>query len=187
MTASTTKTFPSGHVFIAVSIDGYIARRNGDIDWLSRYSNSGEDHGYHAFMASVDGIVMGRNTFEKALTFQEWPYEKPVVVVSRSLGPHDVPPGLMDKVRISPQRPDELMADLLREGWRHAYIDGGQLIQSFIKENLLSDLVLTRVPILLGDGIPLFGQLLKEVDLKHIATTSFPSGLVQSRYEFLSH
>lgn len=175
----------TGHVFIAASMDGFIARKDGDLDWLMEYDTGDEDHGYDAFMASVDGLIMGRGTFEKVLTFGDWPYQRPVIVMSSRLTKKDVPKNLKDKVRISNQAPDELMETLDKEGWNKAYVDGGKVIQSFLRAGLISDIILTRVPILIGDGLPLFGTLEADIKLNHVETTSFPSGLVGSKYKVL--
>ena len=185
---SVRKTSPSqttGHVFIAVSIDGYIARADGGIDWLEKYAAGGEDTGYDAFMDSVDGLVMGRGTFEKALSFGAWPFAKPVVVLSGTLSQGEVRADLTGKVRISSLAPRALMQSLAVEGWKRAYVDGGKVIQSFLKEGLISDMILTRVPVILGSGIPLFGQTEGDVALRHTRTITFASGLVQSRYELV--
>jgi len=179
------KATVSGHVYIGASLDGFIARRDGDIEWLTKYATADEDYGYGAFIKEIDGIVLGRGTFERVLSFDSWPYEKPVVVASRSLSQHDLRDDLAGRVRIAATSPADLLARLYREGWRRAYIDGGKLIQSFLREGLIDDLVLTRVPILLGDGVPLFGSLPSETALSHVQTVVFPSGLVQSRYKIL--
>lgn len=172
----------TGHVFIAASLDGFIARKDGDIDWLTEYSDEGEDYGYSAFMTTVDGLIMGRGSFEKALTFDSWPYEKPVVVMSRSLRSEDMPGHLKSKVRISRLSPKALMDDLEGQGWRRAYVDGGKVIQSFLAEDLIEDILLTRVPALIGDGLPLFGATPRDIKLEHVETKAFPSGLVSSKY-----
>lgn len=173
----------SGHVYIATSLDGFIARRDHRIDWLMKQGIEGEDHGYEAFMDSVDGLVMGRGSFLNVLSFGDWPYRKPVVVMSRSLGESDIPEALRDKVRLSTQTPHELMASLQKAGWQRAYIDGGQLVQSFIRKGLIDDIILTTIPILIGDGIRLFGAVEQDIDLHLLSSTSFPSGLVQSHYK----
>ncbi|MBL4905960.1 MAG: dihydrofolate reductase [Sneathiella sp.] len=172
----------TGHVFIAVSLDGFIARDDGDIDWLMKQPTNGEDHGYDAFMENVDGLIMGRNSFEKVLTFEKWPYDKPVVVLSQTLTEKDIPEELRDKVQISKQAPENVMKSLFAEGWQRAYIDGGKVIQSFLQAHLIADIVITRVPILLGQGIPLFGELEEDRDLEYIETKIFKSGLIQSKY-----
>jgi dihydrofolate reductase len=176
-------TTSTGHVFIAVSVDGYIARADGGIDWLDKYATSGENTGYAAFMNSVDGLVMGRGTFDKALTFGAWPFTKPVVVLSGTLSQGSLRTDLAGKVRISTLAPRPLMQALAAEGWRRAYVDGGKVIQSFLKERLISDMILTRVPVILGQGISLFGRTEGDVVLRHTRTVTFTSGLVQSSYE----
>lgn len=172
----------TGHVFIAVSLDGFIARPNGDIDWLEGWPEVGHDYGFSEFMASVDGLIMGRGTFEKALTFKVWPYTKPVVVMSRTLRQSNLRSDLADKVRISPSEPKVVLDEIGREGWTRAYVDGGKIIQSFLREGLIEDMVLTRIPILLGEGLPLFGELAKDTKLAHLKTTAYASGFVQSHY-----
>lgn len=176
----------TGHVFIATSLDGFIARRDGAIDWLPGLdSDPGENYGYDDFIASVDGLVMGRNSFEKVLEFDPWPYPRPVVVLSRSLDPSAVPPALAGKVEISPLPPRALMQSLADRGWTRAYVDGGKVIQSFLRAGLIADMVITRVPVLLGEGLPLFGPLEGDIALRHLETRAYPSGLVRSRYAIL--
>ena len=173
----------TGHVFIAISLDGYIARPDGDIDWLMKQNTEGEDHGYDPFMASVDGLVMGRGSFEKIMTFDEWPYAKPVVVMSNSLTQSDIPDHLHEKVRLTRLSPVDLMKELHAKGWTRAYIDGGKVIQSFLNDGLIADMTITHVPILLGQGLPLFGRVPQDIDLTHVETKPFSSGLVSSTYK----
>ena len=173
----------TGHVFIATSVDGFIARPDGDIDWLMEQSTGGEDHGYEDFIATVSGIVMGRHSFEKALSFPSWPYSLPVLVMSKTI--QTPPEQLPDKVRISRLEPAGLMEQLAAEGWKRIYIDGGRVIQSFLRADLIEDMILTRIPILLGEGIPLFAATDRDIKLKLLKTKSFPSGLVESQYRVL--
>lgn len=173
----------SGHVFIATSLDGFIARNNGDIDWLLSRDVAEEDHGYNAFIKNIDGIVMGRGSFEKVVTFDPWPYSVPVIVLSKTLTSASVPEKLKGKVRIADLSPREAMNELMKSGWRNVYVDGGQIIQSFLRENLIEDMVLTKIPVLIGEGRSLFGKVTEDVTLTHVETKSFPSGLVQSFYK----
>ena len=175
----------SGHVFIATSLDGYIARPDGDIDWLLQRDDPAEDHGYHDFIADKDVIVMGRGSYEKALSFDPWPYDRPVLVLSRQLAGSQVPAALEGRLRFSDAAPLQAMEALEREGVRRVYVDGGQLVQSFIRARLIEDMVLTTVPVLIGAGRPLFGMLPQDRALALVASRSFPSGLVQSTYRFL--
>ncbi|CAI8910841.1 dihydrofolate reductase family protein [Kosakonia quasisacchari] len=170
------------HVFIAVSLDGYIARQDGDIGWLLQRDDPTEDHGYAAFIADKDWIVMGRGSYEKVLTFDEWPYDRPVLVLSRQLAGSAVPERLKGKVQFSRRAPKEVIDDLAAQNAHRVYIDGGQLIQSFLREGLVADIVITTVPVLLGSGKPLFGTLTQDIDLTLLSSRSFPSGLVQSHY-----
>lgn len=172
----------TGHVFIAQSLDGFIARLDGSIDWLLSLDTTGEDHGYHDFIATIDCIVMGRGSFEMVCTFESWPYDRPVIVVSSTLSSDDIADHLRDKVRISQANPRDLMTELLREGFHRAYVDGGKVIQSFLREGLIQDMIVTTIPILLGSGRPLFGDVHRDIRMQHISSRSFPSGLVQSTY-----
>lgn len=173
----------TGHVFIATSIDGYIARSDGDIDWLLARDDPAEDHGYEAFIADKEMIVMGRGTYEKALSFDSWAYEQPVLVLSQQLAGTPVPEALQGKLRFSSLSPAQTMEELARQNIRKVYVDGGQLVQSFLRAGLIADIVLTTVPVLIGAGRPLFGTLPRDIDLALVSSRSFPSGLVQSTYQ----
>ncbi|WP_101827130.1 dihydrofolate reductase family protein [Klebsiella michiganensis] len=174
------------HVFIAVSLDGYIARQDGDIDWLLQRDDPTEDHGYAAFIVDKDWIVMGRGSYEKALTFDQWPYDRPVLVLSRQLTDTAIPEALKGKVQLSSRTPGEVLADLAAQNAHRVYLDGGQVIQSFLREGLVADIVITTVPVLLGSGKPLFGSLTRDIDLTLLSSRNFPSGLVQSHYRLTS-
>lgn len=166
-------------VFIATSLDGFIARPDGGLDWLP--IGGGEPHGYAEFIASVDALVIGRGTFETVLAFDEWPYGgKPVVVLSTTLSEVTVPPGAVCEVMSGD--PSEIVARLARRGLKHLYVDGGVTIQRFLEAGLIQRMTITRIPVLLGAGIPLFGALSRDVWLEHVATRSFAGGMVQSEY-----
>ncbi len=166
-------------VFIGTSVDGFIARPNGSLDFLPE--GGGEPHGYNEFFASVDALVIGRNTFETVLAFPEWPYgDKPVFVLSsQKLDLSKVPKARVEQMQGSPQ---EIVSQLERRGIRHAYIDGGVTVQRFLREGLIQRLVITRVPVLIGQGIPLFGSLLKDIRLEHVQTQHYRGGLVKTEY-----
>lgn len=179
---STTKTRVS--VYIATSLDGFIARPDGDIEWLHEVEPIGgdDDAGYGAFFDSIDVLVMGRGSFEKVLEFDPWPYgSKPVVVLSKSLA--EIPEKLRDSVRIDASPAQEFVEKLSSEGYKRMYLDGGKVIQSFLREGLVDDMVLTTIPVLIGEGRPLFGALDKDIKLRHISTKSWDNGMVQSKYE----
>ncbi len=175
-------------VYIATSLDGFIARENGDLDWLpgSDGSNgdgdSGDgDFGYKAFMDSVDVLVMGRNTFEKVLSFGAWPYgNKRVVVLSSRLT--QLPDDLPETVELKSGSPTKLVQELAASGAQHLYIDGGKTIQTFLNAGLIQELIITRIPILIGRGIPLFGPVHQDLQLVHVETYIFSNGFVQSKY-----
>jgi dihydrofolate reductase len=165
-------------VFIGTSLDGFIARINGSFDFLP--PGGGESHGYEEFMASVDALVIGRKTYETVLAFAEWPYgEKPVFVLSSS-PPAPAPSGA--RVEHMSGDPRAVVARLEARGIRHAYIDGGITIQRFLQAGLIDRFIITRVPVLIGTGVPLFGPLERDINLRHIATREYVSGLVQSEY-----
>ena len=174
----------TAHVFIATSLDGYIARPDGDIDWLLARDDASEDHGYTTFIADKRAIVMGRGTYEKALSFDGWPYAQPVVVLTRTLT--QVPQALRGRVRFSDQAPSALMQEFAQQGIDRVYVDGGQVVQAFLRAGLVTDMVLTVVPVLIGAGKPLFGALTGDVSLALTGSRHFASGLVQSTYRVLA-
>lgn len=176
----------TAHVFIGTSLDGFIAKPDGDIAWLLERSDPAEDHGYMAFIADKDAVVMGRGTYEKVLTFDVWPYQLPVVVLSRQLADTSVPEHLQGKVRFSRQTPEQLMEQLAAENLQRIYVDGGQLIQSFLRAGLVHEMILSTMPVLVGEGRRLFGDVNQDMDWRLLSSQSFPSGLVQSRYQFKS-
>ncbi len=167
-------------VFIGTSVDGFIARPNGDLDFLP--PGGGEPHGYDEFMASVDAMVIGRKTFETVLAYPTWPYgdKRVVVLSSRPLDFSTVKGGVVEQMAGSPT---EISSKLAAQGIRHIYVDGGVTIQWFLKEGLIHRLIITRVPVLIGSGVPLFGTLPRDVRLRHIRTQHYPSGLVQTEYQ----
>ncbi|MDD2055358.1 dihydrofolate reductase family protein [Pseudomonas putida] len=172
-------------VFIAASLDGFIARPDGDIEWLHRpeYECSRLNGvTYDDFMATVDALVMGRNTFDKVLSFPEWPYANtPVFVLSRQ--GVSVPPTLEGKVQVLSGAPVSIVEQLSARGFKHLYIDGGQTIQAFLAADLINEIILTRIPVLLGQGIALFGEGNRERALRLISTSASENGFVQSHYQ----
>ena len=170
-------------VYIATSIDGFIARSDGDIEWLNSSTNiiENENYGYKEFMDSVDVLVMGRHSFEKVLTFGDWPYaNKRVIVMSHRAV--DIPTHLASTVEASSFNPSKLLIDLGKQAVKHVYVDGGKTIQSFLCAGLVDELRITTIPILIGNGIPLFGSLNQDIILEHLSTQAYSNGLVQNRY-----
>jgi|ERR1700728_817450 len=167
-------------VFIGTSLDGFIARQNGSFDFLPE--GGGEPHGYNEFIATIDALVIGRNTFETVLAFPEWPYgdKRVVVLSSRPVDLSKVRGGVVEQMGGPPA---EIVSKLAASGAHHLYIDGGITIQNFLRAGLIQRLIITRVPVLIGEGIPLFGTVPRDVRLRHIATQHYPSGLVKSEYE----
>jgi dihydrofolate reductase len=175
-----------GSVFIAVTVDGYIATRDGDVDFLTGFQDDEESgSAFSDFMASVDAIVMGHNTFDKVVSFGEeiYPYgNTPLVVWTRTPDAVKIPDYCKDVVSCSSKTPTEIMDDLKAQGRTHVYVDGGTTVQSFIQTGMIQEMIITRVPVLLGEGISLFGKLDHAVKLKHIKTKTFRSGMVTTHY-----
>ena len=167
-------------VFCGVSVDGFLARPNHALDFLD--TDQQEPHGFEEFYASVDVVMIGRKTFEIVLTFGKWFYgKKPVVVLSsHPLDFSSIEGGVVERMS---GEPDEIVKQLEGRRFKHAYIDGGITIQRFLAAGLIDRLVITRVPVVIGAGIPLFGPVPRDISLRHVATRSYNSGLVQSEYE----
>lgn len=170
-------------VFIGVSVDGFIARPNHALDFLP--ADGGEPHGYTEFFASIDTILIGRRTFEIVQAFPDWPYaQKRVVVLStRPLAFSLLRGACVEQMSGSPA---DIASKLAATGTQHVYVDGGVTIQQFLRAGLIQRLTITRVPVLIGQGIPLFGTLPHDLHLRHIATQSYASGLVKTEYEVLN-
>ena len=166
-------------VFVGTSVDGFIAREDGALDWLP--VGGGEDHGYDAFMATIDAVVIGRHTFETVLSFGgPWPYTKPLIVLSSRPWSADLPAGAA--IEFMGGSPRDIVDRLAERGMKHLYVDGGITIQRFLDAGLIERMTITRVPVVIGRGIPLFGPTTHDVRLEHLATRSYPSGLVTSEY-----
>jgi dihydrofolate reductase len=143
-------------VYIATSLDGYIATPDGGVDWLMDIPNpEGSDFGFAEFMADIDALLMGRKTFEKVLTFGEWIYDKPVFVLSSTL--ETVPDHLTDKAEVVSGDLLDVVAGLNKRGFKNLYVDGGRLIQGLLAVDAIDTMIITTVSKLLGAGIPLFG------------------------------
>jgi dihydrofolate reductase len=166
-------------VFIGTSVDGYIARPNGDLDFLP--PGGGEPHGYDEFMATVDALVIGRKTFETVVAFAAWPYgqKRVAVLSSRPVDFSTVRGGIVEQMAGPPA---EIVSKLAASGAHHLYVDGGITIQQFLRAGLIERIIITRVPVLIGQGISLFGTLPRDIRLLHVVTKHYPSGLVQTEY-----
>ena len=169
-------------VFIATSLDGYIADSNGELDWLNSVPNPDHlDMGYSKFMEQVDALVMGRNTFETVLGFGgDWPYQKPVFVLSRTLDA--IPEEYKGKAELINGSLTQVLEAIHGKGYLRLYIDGGVTIQNFLKEDLIDEMIITTIPVLLGGGSPLFSKLPKELNLNLVETKVFLNQIVQNRY-----
>lgn len=170
-------------VFIAKSLDGYIADKNGGLDWLNSIPNPDNiDMGYNKFIERADAIVMGRNTFETVCGFDiDWPYTVPVFVLSNSLS--EIKTGYKDKAELVKGTLSKVLEYLNAKGYLSLYIDGGKTIQSFLSEDFIDEMIITTIPILLGGGYPLFGTLEKELEFEHIKSEVFLKTIVQDTYQ----
>jgi dihydrofolate reductase len=173
---------PLNKVFIATSLDGFIADNKGSVDFLYKYPEpEGEDMGYYAFMSGIEALVMGRKTFETVLGFGiAWPYTKPVFVWSTQL--KEIPETLEGKVHLIQGAPREITLRLHADGYHQLYIDGGQTVQSFLREGLIDEMIITVIPMVLGSGIPLFGEVEVPVSFHCTESRAFSHGVVQSKY-----
>ena len=168
-------------VYIGSSLDGFIARKDGDIEWLTQFADDEAIHAYEEFMNRIDAIVIGRGTFEKVLTFSSWPYEKKVFVLSNSI--KQLPGTLRDKAILLSMKPEELLSYLSSRGFSGIYIDGGKVIQDFLKKDMIDEMIIAKAPILIGSGIPLFNYIDTDLQFKHIRTEVQSNGLIRSYYE----
>ena len=169
------------HVYIATSLDGFIATEDGGVDWLMEIPNpDGSDFGFAEFMQKMDALVMGRNTFEFVQSSGEWPYEMPVFVLSNSL--KSLPKEFEGKAEIINGELKSVIRNLQDRDFNNLYIDGGKLIQSFLREDLIDELIITKIPILLGKGIPLFGNIEQQMKFTHRETKVHSNALVMSSY-----
>lgn len=169
-------------VFIARSLDGYIADKNGGLDWLNSIPNPDNiDMGYGEFISQIDAIVMGRKTFETVCSFDsDWPYTKPVFVLSRTLA--SIPEEYKDKAALIEGSLSGIVEQLNQKGFNRLYIDGGTTILGFLKEDLIDELIITTIPTLLGGGIPLFSELPKALSFEHVDSQVYLNELVQDHY-----
>jgi dihydrofolate reductase len=172
----------SNIVFIAASLDGYIADKDGGVDWLHSIPNPENlDMGFVDLIDRIDALVMGRKTFEKVCSFDcDWPYSKPVFVLSNSM--KSIPEGYKGKAETVKGSLSEILESIHQKGYIHLYIDGGVTVQSFLKEDLIDEMIITVIPILLGDGIQLFGELPKPMEFEYVKTEVFLNAIVQNHY-----
>ena len=179
-------------IYIATTLDGFIARPDGSLDWLPGSDGSGEsldqeDYGMGAFMATVDALLMGRNTYDLVKSFDgPWPYGKvPAYVLSNTMKQEDVPDKHKDKVNIIKGDPATVATILNDDKINHVYVDGGKTIQQYLRAGLITQLILTKVPVLIGRGISLFGPLEKDLHLKLENTKSYDNGFTQTTYQVI--
>lgn len=167
-------------VYIATSLDGYIAQADGGLDWLERTPTPGEDFGFKEFMDNVDVLVMGRHTYEVVSGFDNWPYQKRVIVLSHTLD------SVIKEAELFSGQIDDLLKQLENDGIKHIYLDGGITISKFLEQGLVDEMIITVIPIILGKGIPLFNPMSKERSCQLLSAKPYPSGLLQLHYALFS-
>ena len=167
-------------VFAGTSLDGFIAGKVGDTGWLDKFANDESLCAYNEFIDRIDAIVIGSGTFQKVLTFPSWPYEKSVFVLSKSI--HRVPESVKDKVTVLSMKPGDVLRYLAGRGFSSVYVDGGRVIQDFLMEDLIDELIISTAPVIIGSGIALFGQLDKELHFRHVKSGLSANGLVRNHY-----
>ncbi len=165
--------------YVASSLDGYIATADGGVEWLGAYQSAAEDYGYAQFYATVQVLVMGRQTYEQVQGFGRWPYEgKPVTVFSHH--PLRIP---FPDASSSSAAPAEVLADFESRGIRRVWlVGGGELAGSFRREGLITEYLVTLIPVLLGAGVPLFAPPGPQEQLALAESRSFSNGVIQLRY-----
>ncbi len=175
-----TNNHPKISIYIAMSIDGYIARKDGSLDWLERGHVGEEDYGFKKFFNSIDALVFGKNTYEVVSAFEKWPYTgKKVIVLSSTLK------AVREEVGLFCGQLPDLLSRLHSEGVKHVWIDGGMTVSRFLEAGLVDDITISIIPVILGDGIPLFSVMNNEKICRFISTQAYPSGLVQLKYEVI--
>ena len=167
-------------IYIGTSLDGFIARTDGSLEWLVKFESEQVNQSYKNFIGAIDAIVIGRKTYETVLSFPSWPYEQRVFMLSSTL--KEIPDTLKGKVTIVSMQPRELLDYLSGLGFSNVYVDGGKVIQSFLREDCIDEMIITRVPVLIGSGVSLFGYLNNDLSFKHIQTNVYTPGLVTSYY-----
>lgn len=178
--------------YIATSVDGFIATKEGGVDWLHTAGNGKEltgehaDMGFSAYLSSVDCMIMGRKCMETIsamkLTPEQWPYGNlRIITLSNTL--KVAPENMQAKIEIFSGDLNDLVMSLHQEGYKHAYIDGGTTIQAFINLKLINEITVTKAPILLGEGIPLFGKTEHPIKLEKAESLAFENDFVQLKYK----
>lgn len=171
---------PKVSVYIATSIDGYIARKDGNLDWLQYGHTGDEDYGFKKFINSIDALILGRNTYQVVSDFDEWPYkEKRVIVLSNTLK------AVRKEAELFCGELSELLSKLHSENIKHVWVDGGLTASKFLEAGLVNELTISIIAMVLGSGIPLFSIMNREHKCRLVTSQAYPSGLVQLKYEVI--
>jgi len=166
--------------YVAASLDGFIAKEDGDVSWLEELDIPFSETGYDEYFETVDAIVMGRKTYEIICSFAGWPYgNKPVWICSRDKSILPV-----EGCNLQPGKSPEDVMELAKQmKINHLWlVGGGQLATSFLEKNMLNKIILSHMPIILGSGIKLFGDIAQAEKVKFERYKSYPSGFLQSQY-----
>ena len=181
------ENFARGYVFMATSLDGFVAREDNSLDWLMKYGVDESDNSFEEFTKNMDVLVMGSGTFKTVLSFNQWPYKMHTYVMSKTLTQNDVPEALQNMVTIKSLSPEELMKFLYENGFKRVYLDGGKLVQSFLSKGLIEEMTLTQIPILIGKGKRLFADIEKDIDLELVESKQMKFGFLQNHYRVLNN
>ena len=181
------ENFARGYVFMATSLDGFVAREDNSLDWLMKYGVDESDNSFEEFTKNMDVLVMGSGTFKTVLSFNQWPYKMHTYVMSKTLTQNDVPEELQNMVTIKSLSPEELMKFLYENGFKKVYVDGGKLVQSFLSKGLIEEITLTQIPILIGKGKRLFADIEKDIDLELVESKQMKFGFLQNHYRVLNN
>lgn len=168
---------------MAMTLDGFVARPDHSLDWLVKQPTDAGEHGFTEFMDGIDVLVMGTGSLKTVMGFDEWPYQKPVIVLSRSMAKADLPEARQDKVEFSTATPNELWEELGARGINRVYVDGGAIIRSFLKAGFVQDMKIGLIPVLIGAGIRIFGDNGRDIDLELVSSKGMTSGAVELIYK----
>lgn len=171
----------ANYVFVAQSLDGFIASKDGSTRWLNIPNPTKTDYGYKQFLSKIDAFVIGRFTFEKALKYKPYPYNKQVFVLSTTL--KNIPINLQDSVEIVNGNLKTIVQNINSKGYHKLYIDGAKTIQSFLNENLIDEITINTLPIILGEGIKLFENINKTIPLELKYQERYENGIITTTYK----
>ncbi len=182
------ENYSKGYVFMAISLDGFVAREDNSLDWLMKYGIDDSDNSFEEFTKNMNVLVMGSGTFKTVISFdQQWPYKMHTYVMSKTLTQNDIPKSLQDKISVKNLTPKQIMKFLYDKGLKSVYVDGGKLVQSFLRDGLINEITLTQIPIIIGKGKRLFAETEKDIDLEFVTSKQMKFGFIQNHYLVLNN